>query len=85
LLALAGCTGTALDDVLLLRGDSSGSAYTRCETRKLESLSEGFTTVDQLACDCQAIDGRAPECWGYTEYSGRPMPLALKAESEARS
>ena len=30
---------------------------------------------DQLACDCQAIDGRDPKCWGFREYRNKPMPL----------
>ena len=41
-----------------------------------------FTTKDPLACDCKAIDGRDPKCWGYTEYRNRPMPLASTLGSE---
>ena len=57
------------------------SALRGCNSIVLDS--DGiFTTKDQLACDCKAIDGRDPKCWGYSEYRSRPMPLASTLGSE---
>ena len=67
-------------DVLEIINDASATdpdaAFRLCNSAVRDTDGQ-FTTKDQLACDCMAIDGRDPKCWGYTEYRDRPMPLAL--------
>ena len=63
-----------IDEINIPLGTNPESADVLCQSLTRDDDGE-FVRLDPLACDCLAIDGRDPKCWGYTEYKDRPLPL----------
>ncbi len=81
LLFFSSCDGV-LDFISGTDSRNPDSALRNCNSVTRDTDGQ-FTTKDQLACDCMAIDGRDPKCWGYTEYRDRPTPLASTPATES--
>ena len=79
LFLFSGCDGV-FDSIRATDARNPGSALSRCNSLMRDADGD-FSTKDQLACDCMAIDGRDPKCWGYREYRSKPQPLGLTPEA----
>jgi uncharacterized protein (TIGR03437 family) len=77
---LSGCGGvlSQIDEAFAASGNNPDSADARCDSIVMNSDGQ-YVMKDKLACDCQAIGGRDPKCWGYREYRSRPQPLGSTA------